>query len=62
MMPYSVKVLVMVGSKIIERVMGMITKGEVARATMTWKQAHFGVVISGSLQLLHKGQGGMGML
>ena len=30
-MTYSEKVLVMVGSKIINRVMGMITKGELAR-------------------------------
>ena len=39
----------MVGFKIIDRVMGMITKGELARATMTWKQACFGVVMSGLL-------------
>ena len=52
-MTYSEKVLVMVGSKIIDQVMGMMTKGELTRATTTLKQAHFGVVISGSLQLPH---------
>ena len=46
-MTYSEKVLVVVGSKIIDRAMGMTTKGEIARATMTWKQAHLGTVISG---------------
>ena len=32
---YSEKVLVMVESKIIDRAMGMITKGELVRATVT---------------------------
>ena len=54
---YPKKVLVVVGSKIIDRVMGMITKGELARATGTWKQAHFGAVMSESLQLPHKRAG-----
>ena len=54
-MTYSEKVSVMVGSKIIDRAMGMITKGELARVTMTYKQAHFSVVMSGSLQQPHKG-------
>ena len=31
--------------------MGMMTKGELTRATVTWKQAHFGVVMFGLLQL-----------
>ena len=48
----------MVGSKIIDRAMGMITKGELARATMTWKQAHLSAVMSGLLQLPHKGARG----
>ena len=52
---YSEKVLVIVGSKIIYRAMGMITNGELVRATVTCKQAHFGAVMSGSLQLPHKG-------
>ena len=39
------------GSKIIDWVMGMMTKGELARATVTWRQAHFGAIMSGSLQL-----------
>ena len=50
-MIYSEVVLVMVRSKIIDCVMGMITKGEHMRATATWKQVHFGAVMSGSLQL-----------
>ena len=47
----------MVGSKIIDRAMRMIMEGELAKATVTWKQAHFGVM-SGSLQLPHRGKGG----
>ena len=61
-MTYSEKELVMVGSKIIDRVMGMITKGELVRATATWKQAHFGAVMSGLLQLPHEGAEEMGVL
>ena len=30
-----------------------MTMGELARATVTWQQAHFGAVMSGSLQLSH---------
>ena len=48
---YSEKVPVMVGSIIIDRAMGLMTKGEFMRVTATWKQAHFGVVMSGPLQL-----------
>ena len=48
---YSETVPVVVGSKIIDRDMSMITKGKLAKATMTWKQARFGSVMSGSLQL-----------
>ena len=40
----------------------MITKGELVRATVTWKQAHFGAVMSGLLQLPHKGTRGIGVL
>ena len=50
-MTYSEKVLVIVGPKIKDRAMGIMTKGELARETMAWKQAHFGVVMSGLLQL-----------
>ena len=39
-MTYSEQVLVMEGSKIIDRAIRMITKGELARATMTWKQLY----------------------
>ena len=56
-MTYSEEVPVMVGSKIIDRVMGLITKGEIVRATGTWKQAHFNSVMSGSLQLPCRGEG-----
>ena len=52
----------MVGSKFIDRAMGMITKGELARTTATLRQAHFGVVISGLLQLPHKHVGEDGVL
>ena len=60
-MTYSEKVLVMVGSKIIERVMGMIMKGELARAPVTWQQAHFSAVMSWSQQLPLKSIGGEGL-
>ena len=55
---YAKKALVMVSSKIIDRAMKVITKGELARAKGTWKQAPFGVVMSGSLQLPHTHAGG----
>ena len=48
---YSKRVLVLVGSNIIDWAMGMMSKGEPVRATVTWKQAHFSVVMSRSLQL-----------
>ena len=57
-MTYSKKVPVMVGSKIIHRAMGMIMKGEQVRANVTWKQAHFGAVMSGLLHLPLKGTKG----
>ena len=43
-----------------------MTKGDHAKVTTTWRQAHFGAVMSGSLQLTHtssdkpKGGGGVG--
>ena len=52
-MTYSEMVPVMVGSKIIDRAKSIITKGELVKVTMTWKQTHFGAVMSGSLQLPH---------
>ena len=61
-MTYSKKVLVMVGFKMIDRAMGMITKGELARETATWKQAHLSAFMSRSLQLPHKGARGKGLL
>ena len=52
-MTYSEMVLVMVGSKIINKVLSLMTMGERAKVTTTWQQAHFGAVMSGSLQLSH---------
>ena len=50
---YSKMVLVMVGSKIIDRALSLMTKGEFAKVIITWRQVHFGAVMSGSLQLTH---------
>ena len=50
-MTYSKTVPVMVGTKIINKALSLMTMGELAKATMTWRQAHFGAVMSGSLQL-----------
>ena len=50
-MTYSEMVPVVVGSKIIDRAMSLMTKGELMKATMTWRQANFGAAIYGSLQL-----------
>ena len=48
---YAEGVPVMVGLKIIDRALSYMTVGELAHATVTWQQAHFGAVMSGSLQL-----------
>ena len=48
---YSKTVLVVVGTKIIDKALNLMTVGELAKATMTWRQAHFGAVMSRSLQL-----------
>ena len=50
-MNYYKKIRVMVRSKVIDRVMGMMTKGELVRATATWKQTNLSVVMPGLLQL-----------
>ena len=50
---YAEGVLVMVGLKIIDWTLSCMTVGELACATVTWQQAHFGAVMSGSLQLSH---------
>ena len=50
---YAEGVPVMVGSKIIDRALSCMTAGELACATATWQQAHFGAVMLGSLQLSH---------
>ena len=54
-MTYCETVPVVVGCKIIDRAMRIITRGELVKVTMTWRQAHFGAVMSGSLQLPHMG-------
>ena len=50
-MTYSKMVLVMVGSKIVDWAMGMMTKGVLMRAPANWKQAYIGTVMSGSFQI-----------
>ena len=50
---YTERVPVVVGSKIIDRALSCMTAGELAHATVTWEQAHFGAVMSGLLQLSH---------
>ena len=50
-MTYSKTVPVMVGTKIINKALSLMIAGELAKATMTWRQAHFGEVMSRSLQL-----------
>ena len=52
-MAYSEMVLVIIRSKIIDRAMSLMTKGEFAKAPMMWRPAYFGAVMSGSLQLCH---------
>ena len=50
---YSKTVPVMVGTKIISKALILMTVGELAKATTMWRQAHFGAVMLGSLQLSH---------
>ena len=50
-MTYSKTVLVMVGTKIINKALSLMIVGELAKATMTWRWAHFGAVMLGSFQL-----------
>ena len=50
-MTYSKMVPVEVGSKVINKALSFMTIRELAKATMTWRQAHFGAVMLGSLQL-----------
>ena len=50
-MTYSKTVLVMMGTKIIDKALSLMTVGELTKATTTWRQAHFGAVMSGLLQL-----------
>ena len=60
-MTYSEKIPVMVGSKIIDWVIRIITKGELMKVIMTWKQAYFKAVMSRSLQMPHTGSNGTGV-
>ena len=50
---YSKTVLAMVGTKVINKPLSPLTARELAKATMTWRQAHFGAVMLGLLQLSH---------
>ena len=50
---YTERGLVVVGSKIIDRALSCMTVGELTCTTVTWQQAHFGAIMSGSLQLSH---------
>ena len=52
---YSKMVLVVVGTKIIDKALSLLTMGELAKATTTRRQADFGAVMLGSLQLSHSG-------
>ena len=51
---YAKKVPAILVSKIINRAMGMIMEGELAKAPITWRQAHLSVVMSWLLWLPHK--------
>ena len=57
-MTYAEMAPVMVGYKIIDRAMEIITEGDPAKVTVTWSQAHFSMVMSASLQLPPNVQGG----
>ena len=58
---YSKIALIVVGSKIIDRALSLMTKGELTKAATMWRQAHFGAVMSGSLQLTHTSSDKTGM-
>ena len=44
-------------TKIINKALSLMTAGELVKATMTWRQAHSGAVMLGSVQLLCSGSG-----
>ena len=48
-MAYSKTVPVMVATKINDKALSLMTAGELAKATMIWRQAHFWAVMFGSL-------------
>ena len=56
-MTYAKAVLVVVGTNAIDKALSLMTLGEFAKATITWRQTHFGAVMSGSLQLFCSGSG-----
>ena len=47
---YAERVLVVVGSKIINKALSCMTVGKLSKVTATWQQAHFRAVMSGLLQ------------
>ena len=60
-MTYSQMVLVVVGSKPIDKALSVMTKGELKKAATMWRQAHFGAVMMGLLQLSHTNPSKTGM-
>ena len=52
-MTYSKTIPVMVGTKIIDKSQSLMTAGELAKVTTPWRQAPFGAVMLGLLQLSH---------
>ena len=52
-MTYSMTVLVVVGTKVIDKALSLMIVGKLAKATTIWRQTHFGAVMSGLLQLSH---------
>ena len=57
---YFQMVLVVVGSKIKDEALSVMTREELKKAATTWRQAHIGAVISGLLQLSHTNSSKMG--
>ena len=50
-MTYFKTVPVVVGTKIIDKALNLMTVGELENATMAWRQTHFGAFMMRSLQL-----------
>ena len=60
-MTYFWVVPVVVGSKIIDKALSVMTKGELEKAATMWIQAHFEAVMLGLLQLSHTNPSKIGM-